>query len=347
MYNGVEIDMLSLGDADCILVSLWNGSSAYRVLVDGGNKGDAAKVRAFLTGLEISRIDEVLSTHLHDDHSGALIELLADTSLTFGKLWCHVPQWHVESLEKVSRALRDAGSSAEANSIRKSLETAASIYRIAGSRKIPHQEPFVGCKVGSLQILSPTEEFYNSLVAEFTEVDKIKAEDEIQQRYDLRTLIEENLAKSGLLEGSGLLPDPHTTPENESSVVTGFTWGESVMLLTSDAGTSALTNVAANYAVASLHWMQIPHHGSRRNLTETLIETFAPKTAFVSASGDVKHPRRAVVNAFKKLGASVFSTHYPSGGHLRYHLGTVPARNGYGPATPLWDEGPLAKAAAR
>ena len=48
MYNGLEIDMLSLGNADCILVSFWSGVSVHRVLIDGGNKGDAPIVRSFL-----------------------------------------------------------------------------------------------------------------------------------------------------------------------------------------------------------------------------------------------------------------------------------------------------------
>ena len=52
MYNGVEIDMLSLGDADSILVSNWQGLSVQRFLIDGGNKGNASKVREFLRGLK-------------------------------------------------------------------------------------------------------------------------------------------------------------------------------------------------------------------------------------------------------------------------------------------------------
>src|SRR5664280_1853668 len=33
--------------------------------------------------------------------------------------------------------------------------------------------------------------------------------------------------------------------------------------------------------------------------------------------------------------AEVYSTHYPSSTSLNHHLGTVPERPGYGPATPL------------
>jgi beta-lactamase superfamily II metal-dependent hydrolase len=346
MYNGIEIDMLSLGNADCILVSFWSGFSVRRVLIDAGNKGDAPIVRAFLRGLKVETIDDVLNTHLHDDHSGGLIDLLSDNTLKFGKLWCHVPHWHVESVDKVYAAVKAAGAVDEAMNIRKSLETAASIFNIAKGRGIPHEEPFKGKRLGNLEVCSPTEEFYNGLVAEFTDAEKIKAEDAAQKRYDLQNVLEETMAKSilaGSLADSSLLDDPQTTPENESSAVTGTTHDGKVILFTADAGTCALTNVAKSYKVAGLHWMQIPHHGSRRNLNETLIETFAPAVAFVSAVGNDKHPRRAIVNAFKKLGTLVYSTHYPNPGPLKFYVGTVPARPGYDAATPLWDEKKLEK----
>jgi len=348
MYNGIEIDMLSLGDADCILVSFWSGLSVHRVLIDGGNKGDAPTVRAFLRDLKIETIDDVLSTHLHDDHSGGLIELLSDETLKFGKVWCHVPQWHVDSMDKVWAALKAAGPSNEAASIRKSLQTVADIYSIAKKRGIPHEEPFKGKRLGNLEVCSPTVEFYNGLAVEITDVEKIKAEDAAQTRYDMQTTLEEALAKSVLGESasdSSLLTDPHTAPENESSVVTGTTYDGKVFLCTSDAGTCALTNVLRDYTVKGLYWMQIPHHGSRRNVTKNLIDAFAPAIAYVSAEGSKKHPRRAVVNAFKDAGSNVYSTHYPTPGNLRSHVGTVPTRSGYGPATPLYNAEKLTKKA--
>lgn len=294
----------------------------------------------------ISKIDDVLSTHLHDDHSGGLVELLADETLAFGKLWCHVPHWHVESVDKVRAALKAAGTSDEATNIRKSLETVASLFNTAKKRGIAHEEPFKGKRIGNLEVCSPTEEFYNGLVIEMTDVEKIKAEDAAEERYDIQTALEEEISKAILgeaLAGSSLLPDPHTSPENESSMVTGAQHDSKVILFTADAGTCALTNVVRDYKVAGLHWMQIPHHGSRRNLTETLIETFSPTVAFVSAAGSDKHPRKAVVNAFKKLKANVYSTHYPDPTHKHYHLGTVPDRAGYGPATSLWNAKVLPK----
>jgi hypothetical protein len=40
-FYGVEIDMLSLGDADAILVTEWSGNHVFRVLIDGGTADDA------------------------------------------------------------------------------------------------------------------------------------------------------------------------------------------------------------------------------------------------------------------------------------------------------------------
>jgi beta-lactamase superfamily II metal-dependent hydrolase len=81
--------------------------------------------------------------------------------------------------------------------------------------------------------------------------------------------------------------------------------------------------------------MQIPHHGSRRNITESLIEYFCPKSAFASASGNAKHPRQEVVEAFQKVGTIVYSTHYPHDGHLLHRHGAVPQRQGYATSEPL------------
>ncbi len=77
--------------------------------------------------------------------------------------------------------------------------------------------------------------------------------------------------------------------------------------------------------------MQIPHHGSRRNIATKLIEHFRPTTAFVSADGSDKHPNAAVVHTFKNVGTEVFSTHYPVDNDLWIGVGNIPARPNYTP----------------
>lgn len=48
MFDGFEVDLLSLGDADCIVLTQWYQGLPYRVLVDGGRVSQAALIRDFL-----------------------------------------------------------------------------------------------------------------------------------------------------------------------------------------------------------------------------------------------------------------------------------------------------------
>jgi beta-lactamase superfamily II metal-dependent hydrolase len=93
-------------------------------------------------------------------------------------------------------------------------------------------------------------------------------------------------------------------------------------LFTGDAGKTAL-HAAADYAagigvpLTGLNFLDVPHHGSRRNLSTSVLSRINGTTAFISASpGSSKHPSKKVVNALKKSGARVFKT---NGGTIRHH----------------------------
>ena len=111
-FNGREIDMLSLGDADSIPVTGWYGTSAWRVLIDGGRASDTKAVRDFLRSQNITSLYAVVSTHLHNDHARGLIKLVKDKtlSITFG--WMHNMRRHV-SADALRRASSGNSSQAE------------------------------------------------------------------------------------------------------------------------------------------------------------------------------------------------------------------------------------------
>jgi beta-lactamase superfamily II metal-dependent hydrolase len=135
-----------------------------------------------------------------------------------------------------------------------------------------------------------------------------------------------------------------TAPENESSTVLFGDFGESTVLLTADAGINALTwasqyGEAARLDLTGVSLVQVPHHGSRRNVSPSVLDrivgprlpkgTSAIKRAIVSApKDDAKHPRKMVLNAFLRRGASVRST---QGNLYRYYRGMGP-RAGMKPA---------------
>lgn len=332
-YNGIEIDMFSLGDADSILVTKWTGEYSRRVLIDGGNANSSEVVQKFLRDRGIWCIEDVVCSHPHDDHAAGLIPLLRDSGVLFGTLWVHVPQNHINLLGYRLGLYRLSQSKRVQKAV-KGLETIDELLAVAKSKNVTVREPFAGANIGFMTVCGPSVEYYRELLPEFADLDHLEAEDRESTLPNLDALLE---LFDGAELSDSLLDDPRTTAENNSSTILATVFDGRKFLFTADAGAQALSRASAAYNLSRCYWMQIPHHGSRRNITAGLINYFAPTVAYVSADGSLKHPRRAVVNAFKKAGAIVYSTHYPSARHLRSHLGVVPVRRDYSAATPLWD----------
>jgi len=137
-----------------------------------------------------------------------------------------------------------------------------------------------------------------------------------------------------------------TSPSNESSVVQLAEFNGRRIVLTGDAGPIGLEE-AANYAGAwlgmpGLELIQMPHHGSRHNVTPSVLNRWLGMpalqgeargvTAVVSAADkDPDHPRKQVVNAFIRRGCQVFST---EGNAVRHHR-NMAARVGWVPLSPI------------
>jgi hypothetical protein len=119
------------------------------------------------------------------------------------------------------------------------------------------------------------------------------------------------------------------------------------VLLTGDAGVCGLT-WAANMAellrlpLRQFSFVQVPHHGSRRNVGPTILTRLLGNkqqesdrtrfTAFVSApKDDDQHPRRIVLNAFRRRGANVIGTQ----GFGKIYYGGYQKRDGYSDAEAL------------
>lgn len=331
-YNGIDIDMLYLGKADSILVSRWYGTSATTVLIDGGNKDSFETVRSHLSRLKITWIDHVVCTHLHDDHARGLVELLRDQTVGIGRLWVHIPEFHIE-MATMERALRAKSGLWLADTIRRSLETVGELVSAAQRRNLSISEPFAGDQIGFLTVVGPSSTYYETLINEMADPDRLQ---EHARRGSIERLID---AFPEVREEPehGLIDEPTTTPENNSSTILRTIVDGCKYVFTADAGVEALRRAALSWNLERCSWFQIPHHGSRRNINQGLIEYFRPAVAYVSAPGSPKHPRRAVVNAFNRVGSSVYSTHYPSEKSLWHHRGTTPERGGYGSATSLYN----------
>lgn len=358
MYDGIEIDVLSLGDADCIVVTKWESSFPHRVLIDGGSGADAEIVIDFLRSRGYTNLWAALCTHPHNDHARGLIKVVQNRSFTIHNGWMHDIRRHVRA-DALLRASAD-------DCVKEVVETTKELANAFASRRIVPQEPFSdSCIAGwpYMTVLGPSLPYYNTVIEEFTDANPASpswlalasalgagmprpvsalAGLTPPPRYSaLSSFLPPSQSPSnfalplgsymGLLSNSSVKKNPTTQTFNNTSVILGIKFNEQRLILTADAGSEALGRVPAEWN--HLLYMGVPHHGSDGNLSQMDIERFCPEFAVVSARGDSSHPSRAIVSGLVKVGARVCSTH--KSGNLRFWCGRVPYRADYEPAEPL------------
>jgi hypothetical protein len=356
-----EIESLAVGDGsragDAIIVRYGEVHDFKLMVVDGGTADTGKTMVAHLKvqfGQHV-RLEHVILTHSDADHASGLREVLRE--IPVANLWLHIPWLLSEEAIHLfkNKSWTKAGLSA---AIKREYNIVAEIVDLAIAANCKIYYPFQGFVVGPFRVLSPRKENYLHLLPQFDKTpDADQALIESAQMWigkanALWTLLERAVAtvKNWVPEtwyDERLKDGGITSASNESSVVLYADLADDRrILLTADAGVSALS-WAADYAKACgyplqrFSLVQIPHHGSRRNVGPSVLnELLGPIqpegthrfSAFVSAPvDDDKHPRKIVCNAFIRRGGNVTATQ----GVSKVYCGGFPWREGYGPAETL------------
>jgi beta-lactamase superfamily II metal-dependent hydrolase len=320
----LEIDMLGVGNADALVIRVVDGWYEHVTVIDGGNPNDGRHVVDHLKNRTWrQRADVVICTHPDRDHIGGLFHLVQN--IPVGEVWINDPREFIE-VAQARRALREVGhlSLTSLRRLQESLQDNLNFVDLVDQLGIPRRFPLVDyVSHPHLTIVGPTPAFYADLLGNFDDPTHLLVE-----AFRTEELIE--------AEGSEVLDEKaETSAMNNSSVIVGVAHEGQRHLLTGDAGLPALWSAVETYDISGLHLMQVPHHGSRHNLSNALIQHFSPAIALISAAGTRKHPSRAVINALKapSTGAFVASTHRT--GNLWYRTDTTITRAGYSSVEPL------------
>lgn len=354
--SNYEIDFLPVGNGDksgdAIAVRYGTQGNYKVMVVDGGTKESGqALVEHIKKYYQTDYVDYVVNTHPDQDHASGLTEVLEN--LKVGELWIHKPWEYIEYIIdyiKQNPHLNIDGRITE-KSLKKRFENeyykyAKKLEYIANKRGIAIKEPYQGCKIGDFTVLSPNKDWYlQDLIPNSTKTKEISTQDFkisfIQSAKEILYNISEKLLGETLRDGG------ETSRENESSVVLYANFDNQGILLTGDAGNEALQN-AYDFAIENgvdisqkLKFIQIPHHGSRRNVSPNILNQLIGDIdekdensiiAFVSAGkDDANHPRRVVTNAFIRRGCKVIETK----GSTKHHHRNMPEREGWTTATPM------------
>lgn len=183
--------------------------------------------------------------------------------------------------------------------------------------------------------MSPSFEWYFDLLLESKKTPD--AEPTTESFTDSISTLASRILES--LDYETLKEDGITSADNESSVILYAKFNGEGILLTGDAGIRAL-NKAYDHnpqLADNLKFIQVPHHGSRRNVSPSILNKILGKKgqsenkiAFISAGKDsTKHPRQIVVNAFIRRGCKVCSTEGKTIAH------NIQDRDGWSAISPL------------
>jgi beta-lactamase superfamily II metal-dependent hydrolase len=350
---GYEIDFLPVGDeskgGDAIALRYGNlyGSRSEQtvVVIDGGYADDGeALVKHIREYYGTDLVDIVISTHSDKDHITGLEVVLEE--LRVNQLLMHLPWEHSETLTEARKSAFKYMALTEKTE--KSFQAASDLQTIAGRKGVPIVEPFAGMQTrdGALRILGPSEAYYEELMAEVQAAaprsSAVTLSEQLQRLLKAAArLVPETLWLETLRD------DGETSPTNNSSVITLLTVDGRKSLLTGDAGIPALEQAldileAEGFQPGTLKFVQIPHHGSRRNVGPSVLDRLlGPKgqstrhsTAFASVppkNPEHKHPSKKVTNAFHRRGYNVHVTQ----GSTKWHHHSAPSRVGWSSAVPV------------
>lgn len=320
-----ELDFLPVGD---------NGRSgdaiALRYVQDGRwvihvvDSGDLAAGETMVSHINKyygnpKRIDAVVLTHPDDDHSSGLRHVI-DSFPEIGGIWMNRPWLYAAELLPL---FKDPRFTVEglARRLREDFPIMAEIEDMAAKQRIPIYEAFQGTRIGAFTVLSPSRARYIASVPQFGRTPAAA----LPAPKSLAATILEAAKKAAewVAESWGfetLSEDVETSATNETSLVQYGVLDSHAMLLTGDAGIVSLKEAAALMGrTPGLRFMQVPHHGSRRNVSPSVLDFWLGAklgqgetrniSAFASAAKEADtHPRKKVVNAFMRRGAQVHAT---------------------------------------
>lgn len=324
-----EIDFLPVGDGersgDAIALR-WEEAGRWKtMIVDGGNQDSGrALVEHFKDYYGTTRVDYVVNTHPDSDHASGLCVVLDEMEV--GELWMHQPWDYSDDIYKKVHDGRATPDSVKSR-IEAALRSAFKLHEAAEAKRIPIRAPFAGAQIGPFTVLGPDETWYRDvLLPDFRSTPAVKVEEAAAAALGVGVMdraraavtavlsVFETLGLETLKEG-GL-----TSAENNSSVILFGQLDSDGVLLTGDAGIEALIQAADlaeryGFDLPGLKMLQIPHHGSRNNVSPSILDRIVgpkllhqdeTKVAMVSASAKSKtHPRRVVTNAFIRRGCKV------------------------------------------
>lgn len=311
--KGYEVRFFAVGTAskggDAILIRVIDENDVtHIVIVDGGYKEDGDRIVDYVSNdLGLDTIDLVINTHPDIDHISGLISIFNSDKVNVKKLIMNRP-WRDASLDssyfKDGRITDNSLECRLKDSFKKAWELEQLAIDRIGERNIIH--PCVGnTYLDFLTIIGPSKEHYRSFLLESEKTPEKKCS---IISDCARNVFKKTLSFISYVKGTPIpwFYDEKTSPINETSVICCLDLPVRRFLLTGDAGKIGISNALDYYEnmdygnnASDFGVVQLPHHGSRKNVSPNLFKIWGNTDYVISCPKDgfdEGHPSKRMIN---------------------------------------------------
>ena len=333
-----QIEMLNVDDADAFIVYyITDDNKPHLVLIDAGRYSDGSKVMEQLTTYYSGiPIELAIVTHPDDDHFGGFIYLLEQIrdgkgdTLSIEQFWVNDPRNHF-TIQDVEEDLTKQELTERLTGVYTTNEK--NLLDIIDAMGIPRCEVFAytnmvyvgqnesGNKIykktgvqspqPGFWVLGPSQSFYEKVCTDFRYKKKLTFVEEISEDQDFEDAADFKHTDTSL---SKVLDEADNDPSNhnKSCLILLFKPNKDVKILfTGDASVESFEVMDPVYKsmCKDVSLLKVPHHGSKANLNSKWIRWFNPNVAYISTLRRGKYLNQCTINALKKNGSRVLSTH--------------------------------------
>lgn len=284
------------------------------ILIDSGYQECANTISNHLKKVYCTKIiDYVFITHPDEDHLSGLKELLIKNEITIKQVYIHDPWKYAKMVFEKSDDGRRTFNSVK-NRMEKGFPLLSEVYNLLDKRKISYGEIFSDKIVPLdkdyyIDILGPSQLFYEKLIFEY--IESLNSASYSQQD------VYQKRQSNAFLVKKYFVDNPCTSQKNESSMILLLAKKgnkEPLCLFSGDAGVRAYLGAICNISqyhipIKNIPYVQLPHHGSIKNVQKWFFNIFRNSSFIVSASsGEVKkHPSPLLINYIcLKMNRSVY-----------------------------------------
>lgn len=293
---------------DAILIRLYDAQNNCCVIViDGGYTDDGQAILDYLSDLGIGRIDLIVNTHPDEDHILGLLTIFNDKNIEIGELLMNRPWLDADlkvSYFKDGRITKNSLNKRLTDSFSKAYELEQLAINKIGEKNIIHPEIGMTYK-GVLTILGPSSALYRKhlLASDKTPL----VEGMSSKMFSLKKLKFVHYIKGSIIKW---IYGEYTSDINETSIVLSLDLGEQKFLFTGDSGQEGIKAALDFYEtlngchVSDFTHMQIPHHGSRKNLNPAILQRIKARYYYISCPPDgfsEGHPSKRLVNKILEM----------------------------------------------